>query len=113
LRGGFGGNEAFLKIVQRRQGEANGDSRGNHSCGIAGRGFGGPDGVSARLEKKGLVYLNFSQPETKGLSHKKDFCRTSFFTIVQEVPLSTQCNNYAGVLFSLWNYIVYARLNVP
>jgi hypothetical protein len=103
----------FLKIVQRRQGEANGDSRGNHSSGIAGRGFGGPDGVSARLEKKGLVYLNFSQPKTKGLSHKEDFLRTPFSTIVQEIPLSTQCNNYASVLFSLWNYIVYARLNVP
>ncbi len=61
----------FLKIVQRRQGEANGDSRGNHCCGIAGRGFGGPDGVSSRLEKKGLVHLNFSQPKTKGLSHTK------------------------------------------
>ncbi len=45
-------------MQRRQQAKANnGKSRGNHSCGsIAGRGFGGPDGMSARLETEGLQY---------------------------------------------------------
>lgn len=100
----------FLKIVQRWQGEANGESRGNRSCWIARRCFGRPHGESARLETKGLPYLKFLslpfplRPYTVGivgLALFDNYTRNLFFW----------ANATAMKAFVLlWNDVVYSSL---